>query len=63
MSETHFEVDWAHELGITVPRLWSEHPGHPFQLQNKKLIMERSEVYWKSRHLESLWADNGVYNN
>lgn len=58
MSEKHSEVIWADELGLKMPRLWGEHPGHPVQLQNKKLIMQRSEVYWKSVHLERLWAQD-----
>ena len=58
MSETHSEVNWAQELGLHVPQLWMEHPGHPTQLRNKKLMLRRSEVYWKSRHLESLWASD-----
>lgn len=58
MSETHFDVSWAKELGIHVPHLWSEHPGHPMQLRNKKLMLQQSEMYWKSRPLESLWADD-----
>lgn len=57
MQETSFEVDWAKELGITVPRLWMEHPGHPNQLKAKRLILQQAELYWKSRHLKSLWAD------
>ena len=58
MSETRSEVNWAEELGIYVPHLWAEHPGHPTQLKNKKLILQFSEMYWKSKHLESLWASD-----
>jgi hypothetical protein len=34
-----------------------EHPGHPSQLKAKKLMLQQSELYWKSQHLKSLWAD------
>lgn len=57
MQGKHFEVDWAEELGVDRRQIWREHPGHPEQLKNKKLMMQQSELYWKSRHLESLWAD------
>lgn len=53
------EVDWAAELGLVVRELWCEHPGHPTQLKNKKLMLQQSELYWKKKHLERLWADRG----
>jgi len=58
--ESKYEVDWVEEMGYDVPRLWMEHPGHPQQIKNKKLILQRSELYWANRHLESMWADDGV---
>jgi len=57
MSESTFELDWAKEMGIDRRRIWMEHPGHPTQLKNKKLIMQQAELYWGSRYLESLWED------
>jgi hypothetical protein len=57
MRGKHSEVNWAEELGLEVSRLWMEHPGHPNQLKAKKLMLQQSDIYWKSRHLESLWAD------
>lgn len=51
------EVDWAAELGLTVRELWREHPGHPNQLHAKKLMLQQSELYWKSKVLERLWAE------
>ena len=58
MSKNTFEVNWAEELGISVPRLWSEHPGHPFQIKNKKIIIRQGELYWDRKHLENLWAED-----
>lgn len=58
MQENSSDVDWAEELGVDRRRIWREHPGHPEQLKARKLIMQQSELYWKSRHLESLWADH-----
>lgn len=58
MQGKHSEVNWAKELGLHVPHLWMEHPGHPTQLKNKKLWLQHSELFWKSKHLESLWADD-----
>lgn len=55
-----FNIDWAAEMGIDVPKLWMEHPGHPTQLKNKGLIIQQAELFWVTRHLESLWADSGV---
>lgn len=49
------EVDYAHELGLIVRELWREHPGHPTQLQNKKLMLQQSELYWQKKTLERLW--------
>ena len=51
------EVDWAAELGLTVRELWMEHPGHPNQLQAKKLMLKQSELYWQSKVLERLWLE------
>lgn len=51
------EVNWADELGISVPRLWMEHPGHPTQLKAKKMMMHHAELYWGEKYLESLWGN------
>lgn len=53
------EVDWAHELGLTVRELWMEHPGHPNQLHAKRLMMDQADLYWKKQTLERLWSDWG----
>ena len=60
MPRNTFEVDWAKELGIYVPHLQMEHPGHPFQLQNKKIILKKGEVYWRRKEVEKLWEDDDV---
>lgn len=52
------EVDYAHELGLIVRELWREHPGHPTQLRNKKLMLQQSELYWQKKALERLWDDD-----
>ena len=57
-----WEVDWASELGLVVRELWMEHPGHPHQLQAKKLIMDQADLFWKKQTLERLWSDwSGEY--
>lgn len=57
MRENTFEVDWAEELGIQMSRLWMEHPGHPFQLKNKKRIIRQGEDYWKLKNAEAALAE------
>ena len=59
-ADETFEVNWAEELGLYVPRLWSEHPGHPFQIRNKRVIEHQGDLYWKNKHLEQMWLDDGV---
>ncbi len=60
MSRDTFEVNWAKELGIDVPRLKSEHPYHPFQLRNKKSILTRAERYWDRKAVEQMWERDGI---
>jgi len=52
------QVDWAAELGLEVRRLWREHPGHPQQLKNKKIMLAKSELYWQKAQLARLWGDD-----